>query len=952
MWKNFRIFQFALLWPCVLALAFSAVAQTATNVLRQFTVDSWSVEQGLPGSEVISITQTKDGYLWIGTLYGLVRFDGNQFTVFNQANTPALDSDRIVFLFEDSASNLWVGTDSGGLLAIKNGVVKNFGAPAGGGKITFAQEQSSGDVLFTASTGIVSYHDGKINFAPRVVAPSLSRTFIPSKAGGIWQIFGNTVQRWNNNRVEKKFGILPWGNAVVTAALEDEKTNLIVGTHGAGIFWLNADGQWQNVSTNQGLSSIYVLSLCMDDEGNLWVGTDGGGLDRIRPEIFNSPENLPTRDAQSLSPDANGGFWVAFNAAGITHWRKDGPIQNFAIGQALNAWTVLVTERQQIWAGTRDEGLFHLEEDHFVPIQDARIRGSQIFALFESRDGQIWAGTPRGLGNFDGQKWNLFTTRDGLSENSVRAIAQDATGTIWIGTENYGLNIFKDGKISPVSTTSIVDNISCLYADTNGALWAGTFGHGLARLKDGKWKTISSKDGLASDSISYIFQNDGNFWIGSNLGLMRIQKNSLDDFADGKTNSFFCRTYGSADGLPTRECSIGSQPAACQTIDGKLWFPTVKGVASLNPSELKPDLIPPTVKIESVLVDGHQQKTNQLATSWPQTVTVAPGGDQSKVQLEIHYTALDFSAPNLVKFKYRLEGYQNEWTAAGNERVARYPKLPPGHYRFSVIAFNEDGVQNENDGSLEVIVLPQFWQTWWFRVGAILFVLAVVAGMVRYISTQKLQRELQRHKQQEALERERARIARDLHDQLGANLTQVALLGEMAEADKNEPQEIESHAQQISQTARETTRSLDEIVWAINPANDTLEGLTNYAFKYAQEFLELANVRCRVDAPAQLPPISIPPEVRHNVFLAFKEAVNNVVKHAQAGEARIRLKLQPDKFIFEIEDNGKGISDLSAKRDRSGLRNMRKRMEDIHGAFEIIPATGQGTIVRLIVSIA
>jgi signal transduction histidine kinase len=281
--------------------------------------------------------------------------------------------------------------------------------------------------------------------------------------------------------------------------------------------------------------------------------------------------------------------------------------------------------------------------------------------------------------------------------------------------------------------------------------------------------------------------------------------------------------------------------------------------------------------------------------------------------------------------------------------VARYPKLPPGKYHFNVIAYNEDGVPNKDSNLLEVIVLPQFWQTNWFRVLAIAFILGFVIAAVRIISTQKLQREIQRHKQHEALERERARIARDLHDQLGANLTQVALLGEMAEADKNEPQEIESHAQQISQTARETTHALDEIVWAINPANDTLEGLTNYAIKYAQEFFALANIRCRVDAPSQLPQISIPPEVRHNVFLAFKEAVNNVVKHAAAAEAKIRLRLQQDDFILEIEDNGKGISDLNARQNRSGLKNMRKRMEDIRGRFEIVPAKEQGTIVRLIV---
>ncbi|HUZ06796.1 MAG TPA: sensor histidine kinase, partial [Candidatus Paceibacterota bacterium] len=216
-------------------------------------------------------------------------------------------------------------------------------------------------------------------------------------------------------------------------------------------------------------------------------------------------------------------------------------------------------------------------------------------------------------------------------------------------------------------------------------------------------------------------------------------------------------------------------------------------------------------------------------------------------------------------------------------------------------------------------------------------------------STQKLRRELQLHKQKEALESERARIARDLHDQLGANLTQVALLGEMAATDKNSPEEIESHAKQISETARETTRSLDEIVWAINPSNDTLEGLANYACKYAQEYLALANVRYRVDLPVQLPPTPIPPEVRHNVFLAFKEAVNNIVKHAQASEVWIRLRLSPENFILEIEDNGRGVGNQAAPQNRNGLRNMKKRMDDIRGEFSISGGAGGGTIVRLTV---
>ena len=230
--------------------------------------------------------------------------------------------------------------------------------------------------------------------------------------------------------------------------------------------------------------------------------------------------------------------------------------------------------------------------------------------------------------------------------------------------------------------------------------------------------------------------------------------------------------------------------------------------------------------------------------------------------------------------------------------------------------------------------------------------LGAIVGIVRFVSTQKLQRQVQLFKQHEALERERGRIARDLHDQLGANLTQVALLGELAEADKNLPDEIESHTRQISQTARETTRALDEIVWAINPSNDTLEGLVNYACKYAQEYLSLAGLRYRADVPAQLPAVTIPPDVRHNVFLAFKEAVHNVVKHSRAVQVWIRLRLPQGQFILEVEDDGCGIDRQTPSQNRNGLRNMKKRMDDIGGRLSVTGGANGGTRVQLAAPIA
>ena len=989
----------ARLWLCVIAFVFPANAGAVERPDASFIVDSWTSKEGLPGNEVVSVIQTKDGYLWVGTLYGLVRFDGNHFTIFDENNTPGLNCDRIIYLFEDSHTNLWIGTDATGVGLVQNGKVRNFEIGRAGqeGKLTSVCEDATGTVWFyTADSHLARYRNGKMetlsfnfptppicrlvaaeksdalwvadvsgmfsiqpeNFNPQaiIVGESVRAErldfILASRNGGIWRLMNGRVQKWKSGGQEKDFGTYPWGNSPIKAACEDRDGNLIVGTLGEGVFWFDADGKFRLLSREQGLSSAFVLSLCMDREGNLWVGTDGGGLDRIKRKEFDSPENLHPWNVQSLSEDAQGGLWVAFGAAGGSYWRTNA-VQDFHVGQYQNAWTVLVDHQQQVWAGTWDEGLFRWQTNQFRPAPGARRLGQRIFALFEDHTGQLWAGTRDGLARWNGTDWKIYTPRDGLSENIIRAIAEDAEENLWVGTEGRGLNCFKAGKfISYQAETNGLpgNDISCLYLDPDGVLWVGTSGHGLARFYQGKWTRYSTDDGLASNSIDYIIEDGGGYlWIGSNAGLMRLQKKLLNDFAGGTVRSISCRTYGEADGLPTRECSAGSQPAACRTRDGRLWFPTTKGLVSANPAELQPNRQPPVVMIESVLVEGREQKTNRLGSAWNQSILVPPGYER----LEIHYTGLNFAAPNGVRYKYRLEGHETAWTEAGNARVAYYSNLAPGHYYFHVTASNEDGVPNETGSVLEITVQPQFWQTGWFLAALIVCFLGLVIAVVRYLSTQKLHRQLQALKQQEALEKERSRIARDLHDQLGANLTQVALLGEMAETDKNSPAEIEFHAQQISQTARETTRSLDEIVWAVNPSNDTVEGLVNYACKYAQEYLALAGLRYRAEVPAQLPAIPIPPEVRHNVFLAFKEAVNNVVKHAQASEVWIRLRLQSDYFALSIEDNGRGLGtlDSQAAQTRNGLRNMRKRMEDIGGQFEAGTASGRGTLVRLTVPV-
>ncbi|HEU5070986.1 MAG TPA: two-component regulator propeller domain-containing protein [Verrucomicrobiae bacterium] len=979
-----------------------------------FIVDVWGTsarrpEKRLPQSSVISIIQAHDGYLWLGTLNGLVRFDGNRFTPFDESNTPGLPNNAIVYLFEDSRGWLWVGTDSGGVVLVRDGLVTPLGIGQGSSssKLMSACEDASGGVwLYLADGQLWRYANGA---AVRVDFPSASgcRSVIAEPGGpvwvtmddtnqvavgplsaanqarlpflqelpaehkidfllasrrqGYWRFADNRIEKWTTNHLDRSLGEYPWlsvpDGTRITSATEDLDGNLIVGVLNAGVYWFNATGQVTRISTAQGLSHAGVLSVCVDREGDLWVGTDGGGLNRFKRRLGEVLSGTAGKVVQSVCEDTNRNLWVGFNGGGIMRWSA-GQIRTFGYREGKftpedglfspNVLSVFADHSGQIWSGTRGPGgLYQFRDEHFQLLTVAGAMGQDVSAIHQDRAGVIWFGTSIGVAGWNGGTWKTFTTREGLSADAVRAIADDANGDLWVGTAGGGLN--------QISGTNCVvfrksaeglpgDNISALLAEADGTLWVGT-GSGLARFKGGRWTRYTTRDGLASDSICYLAEDDqGSLWIGSNAGLMRVTKKSLDDFAAGQTTTLVCRTYDEADGLPTSECTSGSQPAAVRTHSGKLWFPTIRGLVGINPAALRQNTNVPPVAIESVLIEGHEQLTNGLRAPLPAQVTVPPAAER----LEIQFTSLNLAAPERAVFRYQLEGHEATPTETRNERVARYIKLPPGHYRFHVWAANEDGVWNQTGCSLAVVVLPPFWRTWWFVTLSSLVLLGAIVGVVYWISTQRLQRQLALLRQKEALERERSRIARDLHDQLGANLTRVSLLGELIESDKDEPAEVETHARQISKTAGETSRALDEIVWAANPANDTLEGLVNYVCKYAQEFLTTAGLRCRLDVPAQLPATSIPPDFRHNVFLVAKEAVNNVVKHAQATAVRVQIKLDGGRLLVEVEDDGRGPGGAAsaAGRGRNGLRNMTRRMEDVGGSFSITPAPRKGTLVR------
>jgi ligand-binding sensor domain-containing protein/signal transduction histidine kinase len=992
---------------------------------ERFSIETWGTGQGLlPDDSVLALTQTRDGYLWLGTLDGMVRFDGVRFTVFDESNTRRLPSSRIVRLFEDSRSNLWVGTSTAGAALISNGRVEplKIGRGRRAGHLVSMCEDATGAVWLLTQDGqlgryansnidvwnisgggqsVVADREGKVWIGSSVKLSSLDpaavRSAAPlpvvdgpevgqhldlllaSRGGGYWCLADGVIRKYSGSQVVSNLGPYPWkGLGNVRAACEDQAGHLIVGTGGAdgqGVFWFDAPGRFARICTTNGLSSDSVYALQSDADGNLWVGLEGGGLNRARPNVFKVLENKEYRGlaAQSLCPDEQGRVWMSIKGKDFSCW-KDGLLQsvhaNPDIMSMLNPTAILADHQQRIWAVAqppRGAGLWRLENGLFRQVADPSTAATGLFSdpppemsvLFSDHAGGLWVGTASGLGHWDGAQAEMLTTSNGLSANTIHAIAEDHAGDLWIGTELGGLNRLHDGHFTSFRQSDGFpsDNISSLCLDREDVLWIGTMGNGLIRLHDGQTTHYSTQNGLMANSIDYLVEDDEGFlWIGSNAGLMRVRKKDLNDLAAGaisNVSNVFCRGYDKRDGLPSDECTFGSQPAACRTHEGTLWFPTHAGVVSVNPADLHSNTIPPPVVIEQVLVEERDQ-ANSGPDAAPLAALTLPAGTE---QLEIHYTSLNLGAADRARFRYRLwpvDGRVKKWDEAGARRFVRYEPLRFGSYLFQVQACNEDGVWNETGASLAVTILPFFWQTNSFRALAAAVLLGLVAAAVYFISTQKLHRQVAGLRQEQALEKERARIARDIHDQVGASLTQLALLGEMVEADKDDPQEAGEHARQIAQTARDTTRALDEIVWTVNPSNDTLDGLVNYICKHAQDYLAVAGLRYRLDAPSQLPGLEISPETRHNFFLAAKEAVTNIVKHSDATEAALRLRLEADRFTLEIQDNGRGPAGAQghAAASRNGLRNMRKRMEDIGGRFALGPGPQGGTVVELSVPLA
>ncbi|MCX6929694.1 MAG: triple tyrosine motif-containing protein, partial [Verrucomicrobia bacterium] len=527
-----------------------------------------------------------------------------------------------------------------------------------------------------------------------------------------------------------------------------------------------------------------------------------------------------------------------------------------------------------------------------------------------------------------------------------------------IGTDGKGLDRFKDKACVLIDTRAglLSDWIRTLYLDRQGSVWIGTVGGGLSRWRNGQINTFTMREGLPDNTISQILEDDtGRLWLGSNRGIACVSKHELEEFAAGKITFLYPQVYGRAEGMPSEECTGGFFPAGLKTKSGRLCFTTLKGMVVADPRTQAAGAPAPTVVLEEVMIDGVAadmrrsqaggmpiDSANQVASEAAIEIRVPPG----KNRVEFRYTGISLSSPERVRFRYRLEPLHTDWVEAGARRTAFYSYVPPGEYQFRVIACDSCGTWNEAGASLSLLVLRHWWQSWWAMGLPALGLMASVAGAVRISEKRKHQRRLKLLEQERTLERERARISQDLHDDLGSSLTRISLLSDLARADRDNPRQVEAHLQKISQSAAQTVRALEEIVWALRPGSDSLQSLVEYIAHFANELFEEDNTRCRLDLPHDLPARSLPPEMRHNIFLVVKEALTNALKHSHAREVRVQAKATTNLLEIVVQDDGRGFEThalVPTPGKCHGLGNMSLRAQEMGGTLEIESALGKGT---------
>ena len=1040
------------------------VVSIASAEADDYLVEVWDTDRGLPHSSITGLAQTRDGYLWVGTMHGgLARFDGVRFVTFHPGNTPPLKSIEIHGLTTDAEGTLWIGTAEGALVSLRGGEfsieLQSPETPASwfrnviacqdgevvlstyGGQVFRGTQQGVSNVWETVvlpDSGVACQpcvdHEGSVWYLTSRLQPArLSRGpaghgVVTNGLGGvsvnalavdlqgrIWAGTGKGLAVWNGAQFTSR---LPTndGPAVVVQQIAftaedsiwvrspgrlrkfrqggwvaeaagwpidkdqpvgaeelhaDAEGGVWLVNYAHGLWHVDATGRTVRIGPEQGLPKGVPKCWLQDREGNVWVGLTDGGLARIRKATFHTvwpADAASERTVRSVCEDARGAMWFGTAGNSFLRWQAGKfttfvPPSTNAVGREI---TVCPDAQARLWVGTVQNGVVVFERERFMRPFESEDIGTVARALFTDHAGTMWIGSEFGLFAWRSGKLKRFTIGDGFPPAYVLAITEDRAGVLWIGTAVGELRRLKEGRFTryrpedsttmeaPLLPVTEVDPLAArgrgtlsggerfwaLHADAEGVIWIGSLGGGLLRFQDGRFTRFTTQDGLPSEHVSQILEDDrGQLWLGTRGGILRVDKARLNAVARGAERTIAGVAYGRSDGLPTVECSGGSQPGCWHGRDGRLWFATVKGAAWVKPGEVPFNPLPPPVVIEEILVDGQRLDGEEFDGSPPagrgarfiQTAAKAPGRARiaaGRHYFEFKFTALSFTSPDKVRFAWQLAGLESDWVTGSPERAVSYSYIPPGEYRFRVRACNNDGVWNNQPAELQLTVLPYFWQTGWFRVLLAGAAAAVLLALYR-LKVARLR----------AMQRLRLRIARDLHDDVGANLGSISLLAQVM---RKKP--TSEDASLIQDITAQTVDTLRDIVWFIDPAHERLSDLVVRLHETAKTLL--AGIPFQFEQSGDFSSEQLPMDFRRNALPLFKEALHNIVKHAGAGNVRITVSRRANRFEVQICDDGVGF-DPQARYCGNGLKNLQRRAREMRGELAITSRVGGGTTITL-----
>jgi signal transduction histidine kinase/ligand-binding sensor domain-containing protein len=951
----------------------------------EYHLRTWTTEDGLPHNSASRIIQDHAGFLWFATLGGLARFDGREFRELpvppeqrpRGFNIRALAEERpgtllvlptsgnllrysagnwtvhpatsALFAEEESAADVhtdakgsvWIVTARGRIMRVSpDGTAKFFAAKAAVGarfpRFSFAAD-GTGKTWVGSDSLLAVEQDGELQ--PHEFTPREPLLIASGRDGRIWVCTDGKLQRLERGRLSTECENVPWQGefAGIRQVFEDSRGVLWITSSRRGLLRYQA-GQFTNVPT------VYpsVSFITEDREGNLWIGTDGRGVIQLREKsyrLYNTVNGLVHEVVSSLDEDSSGRVWLANRNGGLASVTANGALQPGGPPDFHSyANVVSVDALDRVWFGGGQSGLFRWDQKRPEPPLRLPLPPANLHVLFRAQNGDMWfAADPSTVGFYRGNETRVLTEADGLAPpRTIDSITQDRSGQIWLVDRNGELLVWNGKRVERFEPPAgvVPRPIHTIYPDGAGRLWLGTAG-GLV-LKDGdNFSLLTQAHGLADDLILQILEDDEErLWFAARRGLFYVEKSELLDAARGGGERVASHMFGRNQGLTGLSPTANYHPAARKARDGKLWFATSQGAVAIDPARLPRDLPPPPLLIDEVRLDGRLL---------PPGAMQVPSGQH---RVEFRFAALSYTSPEDVMLRHQLEGADRQWTDTGTDRSASYTNLSPGNYRLRVIARNSTGRWNTTGATLAFTVVPAWWETWAFRASAFAVITALTAWLARTIAQRRLRERLQRVEQEHALEKERVRIARDLHDDLGASLTEVGLL-----ADRLVDLPAADLAPQLTSLAWRTRRlstDLSGIVWTMSPRNSTLDRLGEFIRQYAQRLFRGLPIQCSVRGADSLPPLRLAPDFQHQLIAATKEALNNVLKHSRASETIVELRYHAGCFEIVVSDNGGGFSIVSASGlDGNGLRNIRARIEEIGGEVEIASGTGEGTRVTL-----